>query len=86
MWHLQPVQTGYPMECSTDTPEDTRKALSKGYTRLTGVVERRGTWKVVDSVPESQRVALAAWANDYESRRTRGIALVHEAVPYGQRR
>lgn len=78
--HLQPVQTGVPPEVGTDTPEDVRKRLSKRYRALTVASERRGTYKVVDMVSDAERVALAAWANDYESRRTRGINLVWESV------
>lgn len=78
--HLQAVQTGYPHECDPDAPEDTRKRLSKRYVAFTTASQRRGTYKVVDLVSDEQRATLAAWANDYESRRTYGINLVWESV------
>lgn len=84
MRHLQRVQTGYPPEVDPNMPEDQRKRYTERLTRLTTVVQRTGVYKMVDIVSVEDRVALAAWANDYESRRTRGINLVYESV--GKRR
>lgn len=83
MMHLQPVQVAHLKlldYVDPDAPEDLRKRVSKHLVAYTRPTQRRGTYKVVDMVSDAQRLALAAWANDYEHRRMHGVNLVWESV------
>lgn len=72
---------------SKDIPEEvTEDEYMRRYSALTRLTQRVGTWPVLDLVPADQALSLALWANDIESRRVRGIATVHKAVTFSERR